>query len=775
MTDKLWYDKPATKWQEGLPIGNGRIGAVVVSNVAEESWTFNDITFWSGQSEPTPEASYGGKEAFKKVQAKYLAHDYTGGQQLAEKYLQPEKHNFGTNLIVARAQLAFYHSAVADHFSRELRLDEATISTEYKISGHTYRRESLVSHPRQVFVTRLQTDAPEGISLGISIAGATKVFEATSKDDQVVFETQAVEDIHSDGACGVVGRGIIQAKTLQGQVQSSGGKLIIKNAQEVIIKMAFNTDFRQSHTEWQSLAAQQLKESDEKSYDQLKTEHIADYQPLYRRVSIDLGSNDRSNWPVDKRRQSFKASEYEDPGLFALFFQYGRYLTIAGTRADSPLPLHLQGLWNDGEANAMNWSCDYHLDINTQMNYYPIETVNLADLQPPLMKYCAYLAESGKRTARQSYGSPGWVAHIFSNVWGFADPGWETSWGLNVTGGLWMAVQMIEHYEYTLDRNFLATEAYPVLKESAVFFLDYMAVDPRTGYLLTGPSPSPENSFYPDVEPRQEQHLSLGPTLDIILVRDLLRFCIRAVKELGLNDNEFAVKLEDALAKLPPFKIGKRGQLQEWLEDYDEAQPDHRHLSHTMALCRSDQISLRHTPELAEATRVTLENRQARADLEDIEFTAVLFGLNYARLNDSGRSFKQLGHLIGELSFDNLLTYSKPGIAGAETNIFVVDGNYGGVSVLAEMLMRSIFHGSKGLEIDLLPALPAGWPAGSVRGLRARGNMELDIRWSGGGLAEVVLKSFSPSQLTVYYGRYSKELVLAENDVITLNGSLESI
>jgi alpha-L-fucosidase 2 len=775
MTDKLWYDKPATKWQEGLPIGNGRIGAVVVSNVAEESWTFNDVTFWSGQSEPTPEGSYGGKEAFKKVQAKYLAHDYIGGQQLAEKYLQPEKRNFGTNLIVARVQLAFDHSAAADHFSRELTLDEATISTEYKISGHTYRRESLVSHPGQVFVTRLQTDAPKGISLGISIAGATKVFEATSKDDQVVFETQAVEDIHSDGACGVVGRGIIQAKTLRGQVQSSGGKLIIKNAQEVIIKMAFNTDFRQSHTEWQSLAAQQLKESDEKSYDQLKTEHIADYQPLYRRVSLDLGSNDRSNWPVDKRRRSFKASEYEDPGLFALFFQYGRYLTIAGTRADSPLPLHLQGLWNDGEANAMNWSCDYHLDINTQMNYYPIETVNLADLQPPLMKYCAYLAESGKRTARQSYGSPGWVAHIFSNVWGFADPGWETSWGLNVTGGLWMATQMIEHYEYTLDRNFLATEAYPVLKESAVFFLDYMAVDPRTGYLLTGPSPSPENSFYPDVEPRQEQALSLGPTLDIVLVRDLLRFCIRAVKELGLNDNEFVVKLEDALAKLPPFKIGKRGQLQEWLEDYDEAQPDHRHLSHTMALCRSDQISLRHTPELAEATRVTLENRQARADLEDIEFTAALFGLNYARLNDSGRSFKQLGHLIGELSFDNLLTYSKPGIAGAETNIFVVDGNYGGVSVLAEMLMRSIFHGSKGLEIDLLPALPAGWPAGSVRGLRARGNMELDIRWSGGGLAEVVLKSFSPTQLTLYYGRYSKELVLAENDVITLNGSLESI
>lgn len=772
MSDSLWYDTPAVKWQEGLPLGNGRIGAVVMSGNTQEIWRLTESTFWSGQPEPGS-LNDDGKQALSEIRSRYFQNDYPGGKMLAEQYLQPPKKNFGTNLAVANVHLQFDHDTPVHGLHRSLCLDTAIATATYTSNGHHYCRETWASHPQQVLISKVSTNAPEGVSFTLSIEGENGHFTVDiSTENTLEFNARALEVIHSDGNCGVYGHGLISVNTSAGgSVIHQKNTLRVSNASWALVTLALNTDFRQNGDTWKSLAELQLQKSLGKTYEQLKEEHIKDHQSLYRRVSINLGHTPRASRPVNERRSHFQAAVdyHNDPGLFALIFQYGRYLTIAGSREDSPLPLHLQGLWNDGEANRMNWSCDYHLDINTQMNYFPTEITNLGDCQQPLMRYIKSLAQDGKSTAARLYGCPGWVAHVFSNVWGFTDPGWETSWGLNVTGGLWLATHMIEHYEYTLDREFLAHQAYPVLKQSAEFFLQYMVVDPRNGFLVTGPSVSPENSFFPTTATVEEQHLSLAPTIDIILIRDLFEFCIYAANEMKA-DEDFVQKLRDALPLLPPFQTGKKGQLQEWLEDYEEAQPDHRHMSHTIALCRSDQITTRNTPALAEATRITLENRQDRAGLEDIEFTAALFGLNFARLNDSERAFKQVGHLIGELCFDNLLSYSKPGVAGAETNIFVIDGNFGVTAVVAEMLLRSSMH-----EIDLLPALPSAWPTGFVKGLRARRNIEVDLEWKNGRLITAKLLTFSPGTITLYYASHSRKIILKANHVLQLDSSLQVI
>ncbi|WP_343221957.1 glycoside hydrolase family 95 protein [Paenibacillus tritici] len=498
---KLWYSAPATGWSQGLPLGNGRIGAVVMAAPLREVWSMTELTYWSGQADPEP-APARGKAVLEEMRRHFMNGDYKEGDRLAKQHLQPGKQNFGTNLRLCEVVIEFVEQGQqpgeTGHFRRELDLTAAVAGAVYHGRSGALHREVFASHAGNLVASRIWSSQPGTVSFTLSLVKGTEEFTVAAADGGTLdFESQATEKIHSNGACGVYAKGRVQVIISGGRIHSRDGQLVIEGADEAQIYFAVSTSYRRSGKDWESESRRTLEQAAGKSYGRLREEHIADYREQYDKVNIQLGRSYMADLPTDQRIQSLARGGEDDPQLFALFFQYGRYLTIAGSRADSPLPLHLQGIWNDGEACRMGWSCDYHLDINTQMNYYPAEITNLGESHLPLMRYIEELAQAGRTTARNLYGSPGWVAHVVSNVWGFTLPGWETSWGLNVTGGLWLATHLIEHYEYSRDHGFLERQAYPVLKEAAVFFLDYMCVHPRYGWLVTGPANSPENSFYP--------------------------------------------------------------------------------------------------------------------------------------------------------------------------------------------------------------------------------------------------------------------------------------
>jgi alpha-L-fucosidase 2 len=488
-----------------------------------------------------------------------------------------------------------------------------------------------------------------------------------------------------------------------------------------------------------------LQSASVKTYAELRRSHIADHQALFRRVHIDLGSQAAAgDAPTNQRRKAFEAGA-SDPGLCALFFQFGRYLTIAGSRSNSPLPLALQGIWNDGLASSMGWTDDFHLDINTEQNYWLAEVGNLTESQTPLFALIEELCTSGRRTAKTLYDAPGWVSHVVTNPWGYTAPGWGLGWGIFVTAGVWISLQMWEHFRFTGDIEFLRERVYPVFKEAAEFFLGYMVEHPKHGWLVTGPSDSPENAFRTTSGAVCSE--SMGPTCDRVLVEALFNKCLEAQELLSI-DSTFGSTIQQARNKLPPFQIGRYGQLQEWLEDFEEAEPNHRHTSHLIALYPEDQISPEKTPELAKAARVTLERRIQQSNWEDTEWSRANLVNYYARLWDGEAAHRHLVGLIAKATDDNLLTYSRGGVAGASQNIFAIDGNTAGAAGLAEMLLQS-----QGETLHLLPALPTAWPDGRVRGLCARGGFQVEIRWRSHRLVAATISSRRGGNCNVRYGK----------------------
>jgi alpha-L-fucosidase 2 len=758
--EELWFNKPAQRWLEALPVGNGRLGGMIFGGVEAERIALSDSTVWSGgpsHNDVNPEAL----AHLPEIRALMFADKYVEARALCEKYLLGRPASFGTNVPLPEVRIECDHTE-ATGYRRSLLLDEGVARVAYHSGAQAFHREFFASNPDGVLVARLTSDAPHGLNCRIAF-GTLKQPGRVSVigNNTLVLRSRAVETAHSNGKDGVDYQIRILARVEGGSAQGGEQALHIQKADAVTLLIVTGSSYGGEQPE--QFCVRTLQRVEETPYAQLLAAHVRDHQALYGRVQISLDLNRAlDQLTTDERRQRVEAGK-DDPGLCALFMQYGRYLTIAGSRANSPLPMALQGIWNDSLAASMGWSDDFHLDINTQQNYWAVNVCNLDECGEPLYRFLEQLRIAGRETATKMYGAPGWVAHVVTNPWSYSAPGWGLGWGLTPTGGVWLATQMWYHYQFTGDRHFLETRAYPVLHDAAEFFLAYMVEHPEHKWLVTGPAGSPENSFRsPDGIQCSE---SMGPTCDRVFVYGLFQSCIESSRILGI-DTEFRARLERAQARLTPFQIGKHGQLQEWLKDFDEAQPNHRHTTHLVALYPESQITPDKTPQFAQAARVTIERRISQAHWEDTEWTRANFIGYYARLRDGESAYRHLTGLIGQDADHSLLTYSRGGVAGADQNIFAIDGNMGGAACMAEMLLQS--HDG---VIRLLPALPAAWPHGQVSGLRARGGIEVAMAWHEGKLRNAWLRSDHDTTCTVRLGNSEAHVTLSRQKSVQLDAA----
>jgi alpha-L-fucosidase 2 len=720
----LWYDHPATRWFEALPIGNGRLGGMVYGGADRERIQLSESTAWSGGPSET-DVSPTAKEAIPRIRELLFAGRHADAQRLAAEHMFGRPTSFGTNLPLPEIRLDFGSAAPTTGYRRTLDLDAGVVAVRYEQGGTRWEREVFSSNPHGLIALRLTADRPSAVAFTLSIEEGAIRGRISAVDNGVVLSGHAYENLHSNGSEGV-------ALEIRAHVVADGGTVRrtentwqLEGADAAVVYVAVGTNW--AGQDPVARAQVLMSAALDAGYQAVRAAHAADHQALMRRVSLDLGPapRDAADLPTDHRRARL-AEGQADNDLLALYFQYGRYLTMAGSRENSPLPLALQGLWNDGLASSASWTNDFHLDMNTQQNYWAAEPANLAECQEPLFGLVETLAATGRSTAERMYGAQGWVAHTVTNAWGYTAPGSGVGWGMNVTGGAWIALQLWDHYDYGRDRPFLRDRVYPVFREAAEFLLAYAVPEPQHGWLVTGPSESPENWYLaPD---GSRCSVSMGPTADRVFMEAVLRICAESAELLDV-DPELRERIAAARRLLPPFRIGRHGQLQEWSHDYEEAEPSHRHTSHLGALYPERQISPRRTPELARAAEITMERRQEAPGWEQTEWVEANFTVYYARLLRGDLALEHLTRLVSDASEANLMTFSAGGVAGAAQNIYSFDGNAGGTAGVAEMLVQS-----DGPEIELLPALPAAWPEGRVSGLRARGGFTVDVQWRGGRL-----------------------------------------